>query len=58
LINQCKYVFFKACIRLVKQNQYLFRNEIISKRFSHMIKKLKYLNRQRKYQLKKIMTIR
>ncbi len=58
LINQCKYVFFRACIRLIKQNQHLFQNDIICKRFSHMIRKLKYLNRQRKSELKKIMTNR
>ena len=57
LINQCKYVFFLTCIRLVKGNAHLFQKEIISKRFAHMIRKLKYVNQQRKYQLKQIMTV-
>jgi hypothetical protein len=57
LINQCKYVFFMSCIRLVKHNKHLFQNEIITRRFSHMIRKLKYLSRTRKYQIKKIIGI-
>ena len=57
LINQCKYIFFLSCIRLVKSNAHLFQKEIISKRFAYMIRKLKYLNRQRKFQLKQIMTV-
>lgn len=57
LIQQCKYVFFISCIRLVKQNKHLFQNDIIAKRFSHMIRKLKYLNKKRKYEIKKIIGI-
>ncbi len=57
LINQCKYVFFISSIRLVKQNKYLFQNDIIRKRFLHMIKKLKYLSKKRKYDIKKIIEI-
>lgn len=48
LINQCKYVFFKSCIKLVRQNKHLFNYDIIAIRCSHMIRKLKYLNRKRK----------
>jgi len=58
LIQQCKYVFFISCIRLVKQNQHLFQYDIIAKRFSHMIRKLKYLNKKQKYEIKKIIGIR
>ncbi|CAF1022336.1 unnamed protein product [Rotaria sordida] len=54
LLHQCKYVFFISCIRLVKQNQYLFQNDIIITRCLHMIRKLKYLNKKRKYDMKKI----
>ena len=54
LINQCKYVFFMACIRLFKQNQQLFKNDIMIKRFLHMVRKLKYLNKKAKYDIKKI----
>ncbi|CAF5079178.1 unnamed protein product [Rotaria magnacalcarata] len=53
LVNQCKYVFFSACIQLVKQNKHLFNYEMIIKRCSHMIRKLKYLNKQRKCDIKK-----
>ncbi|CAF3454227.1 unnamed protein product [Rotaria socialis] len=53
LVNQCKYVFFSACIQLVKQNRHLFNFEMIIKRCSHMIRKFKYLNKQRKYDIKK-----
>ncbi|CAF4134148.1 unnamed protein product, partial [Adineta steineri] len=53
LINQCKYVFFISCIRLVKQHRHLFQNDIIAKRFSHMARKLKYLNKTQKYEIKK-----
>ncbi len=57
LINQCKYVFFISSIRLMKKNKYLFKNDIIIKRFSHMIRKLKYLSNKRKYDIKKIIGI-
>ncbi|UJR26357.1 hypothetical protein I4U23_007690 [Adineta vaga] len=58
LINQCKYVFFLSCLRLIKRNKHLFQNDNIVQRFSHMIKKLKYLSKKRKYELKKIIGIK
>lgn len=58
LIQQCKYVFFHSCIRLVKQNSQLFQKKIIIRRFSHMSRKLKYVNAQRKSFLKELMTHR
>lgn len=58
LIQQCKYVFFLACIRLAKQNPHLFQRKIIIRRLSHMIRKLKYVSARRKFQLKQILTIR
>ncbi|CAF3358255.1 unnamed protein product [Rotaria sp. Silwood1] len=54
LLNQCKYVFFMTCIRLVKQNKHLFQSHIIITRCLHMIRKLKYLNKKRKCDMKKI----
>jgi hypothetical protein len=54
LINQCKYVFFISCIRLVKQNKDLFQYDIIGKRFLHMMRKLKYLNKKRIVFIKQI----
>lgn len=57
LINQCKYVFFISCIRLIKQNNSLFQNDIIKKRFLHMIRKLKYLNKKIKYDIKQIIQV-
>lgn len=57
LIHQCKYVFFLTTIRLIKQNKDLFQNDIITKRFLHMIRKLKYLNKKQKYDIKNIIGI-
>lgn len=58
LIHQCKYVFFSSCIRLVKQNPQLFQKKIIVRRFSHMIRKLKYVNARRKSLLNQLMASR
>ncbi|CAF0751318.1 unnamed protein product [Adineta ricciae] len=58
VINQCKYVFFIACLRLIRRNKHLFQNEIMTKRFAHMIKKLKYLPKKRKHDLKKLIGIK
>lgn len=53
LKNQCKYVFFLASIRLVRENQQLFDPTIIVRRFSHMIRQLKYLKKNHRCQIKK-----
>lgn len=53
-IHQCKYVFFLTTIKFIKQNYDLYQNNLITKRFLHMIKKLKYLTKKRKYEMKKI----
>jgi len=55
IINQCKYIFFLSTIRLIRNNSDLFEQELIPKRFRHMIRKLKYLTKQRKTMLKKIL---
>ncbi|CAF2356214.1 unnamed protein product [Rotaria sp. Silwood2] len=54
LLDQCKYIFFLSCIRLIKQNKHLFQSNIIITRCLHMIRKLKYLNKQRKIDVKKV----
>jgi len=55
IINQCKYIFFLSTIQLIRNNSDLFEQELIPKRFRHMIRKLKYLTKQRKTMLKKIL---
>ena len=53
LKHQCKYVFFLASIQLVRDNRQLFDPAIIVRRFSHMIRQLKYLKKNHRCQIKK-----